>query len=340
MKGRPCLSALLIVAAWLMAPSTAWAHLGTGRISSDYQARVSGFTPGVSGVLAEVLGGDQRLQLTVSPPHVVIVLGVLGEPFLRFSPNGVDVNQASPTASSARVTTGSAGTPSSGTRWHRISGGHAFAWHENRLRPLTVGSRSPVASGPVATWSIPMLVDGSPAALRGTEWYATGPPVRAWLLLGAAVLLGAAAAMRLPEKGRRRVAMGLLVPLLTCWVGGWGGILLAGDPSRLFVALLLVYAVSLVGLVVAAIAATGGTGRMVALATVGALAATFTIPELQVFTRGYVLSALPAGPARALAALSFTTGVALVIVCVPAMSESLRDDPLRRRLDQAIDRQV
>jgi len=45
-----------------------------------------------------------------------------------------------------------------------------------------------------------------------------------------------------------------------------------------------------------------------------------------------VFSALPAPAARGVALVSFTAGIALVAVCVPAMADILSDDPLRRRL--------
>jgi hypothetical protein len=65
---------------------------------------------------------------------------------------------------------------------------------------------------------------------------------------------------------------------------------------------------------------------------VGAFAAVFTLPEVDAFTRGFVLSALPATAARAAAVVSFTAGLALVAASVPAAVDILRDDPLRRRL--------
>jgi hypothetical protein len=65
---------------------------------------------------------------------------------------------------------------------------------------------------------------------------------------------------------------------------------------------------------------------------VGGLAAVFTVPEVEAFTRGFVFSALPAVAARGVALVSFTGGIALAAVCVPAMIDILSDDPLRRRL--------
>jgi hypothetical protein len=121
-----------------------------------------------------VLEGDQQLEVSVQPPSVVIVLGLIGETFLRFSSTGVEVNVASPTASSAKVVPASDVVPPGRVVWRRVSGGHVFAWHENRLRPLPVVSDPAQAPRQVATWSISMLVDGRHTVLAGTEWYANG----------------------------------------------------------------------------------------------------------------------------------------------------------------------
>ncbi|HET8605889.1 MAG TPA: hypothetical protein VFL66_02560 [Gaiellaceae bacterium] len=45
-----------------------------------------------------VLPSDRALALSVRPGHSVVVLGYLGEPFLRVDRRGVAVNAASPTA--------------------------------------------------------------------------------------------------------------------------------------------------------------------------------------------------------------------------------------------------
>jgi hypothetical protein len=92
------------------------------------------------------------------------------------------------------------------------------------------------------------------------------------------------------------------------------------------------YAAVTILLVAAAVAAASGNARMAVAGIVGALAAVFTLPEVDAFTRGFVLSALPATVARAAAVVSFTAGLALVAASVPAVADILRDDPLRRRL--------
>ena len=129
---------LLVGLAGLSAPASAAAHLKSGTLSTDFEARGGTVRPAAPGIAARVLDGDQRLELRVEPGRVVVVLGLLGEPFLRFSQAGVEANAASPTASSARVISASAAVSSPGVRWRRVSRGTAFAWHEGRLRPVQV----------------------------------------------------------------------------------------------------------------------------------------------------------------------------------------------------------
>jgi hypothetical protein len=326
-------SALLAVALALVAPATASAHTG-GRIATDFEARVVGLAPRAPGVRAQVLGGDLKLELSVSSDHELVVLGLEGEPFLRFSAAGVAANAASPTAWSDGVVGSSDAVKSaSGPVWRRVSSGHTYAWHENRLRPrpsVPGGSATPQR---VAQWSIPLLVDGRRTSLAGWEWYASGPPVWPWL---AALLLPLAAATAAvpygPRRLHRRLAAVLVPVAVGAWLAGWIGILLDGGASALVLVLAAAYAAVTILLVAAALAAASGNARMAVAGIVGALAAVFTLPEVEAFTRGFVLSALPATAARAAAIVSFTAGLALVAACVPAMADILRDDPLRRRL--------
>ncbi len=326
-------SALLAVILACVAPGTAYAHTG-GRIATDFEARVAGLRPRASGVRARVLGGDLKLELTVSGDREVVVLGLLGEPFLRFSPAGVAVNAASPTAWSTGVVASSNAAKSAHRPvWRAVTSGHTFAWHENRLRPRPSVRGGGTTPRRVAEWSIPLLVDGRRARLTGWEWYASGPPILPWL---AALLLPLATVCAAARYGRRPLHRALAAALLpiavAAWLAGWLGILLYGQPSALVLALAAAYAAVTVLLVAAAVAAASGNARMAVAGIVGALAAVFTLPEIEAFTRGFVLSALPATAARMVALVSFTAGLALVAATVPAMGDILRDDPLRRRL--------
>jgi hypothetical protein len=322
---------VLPVALLGIAPSAAVAHVG-GTISTSYKARITGFTAPERGVAAEVIGGDQDLRISVTPPHVVLVFGVLGEPFLRFSSAGVDANRASPTAASAHVIERAKAVRSFRPVWLRLSGGIAFTWHENRLRPRAVrGDAAP--DGPVAVWRIPMLVDGGRTALAGTEWYRGAPSLGPWLVVSVLLVVCAvAAAAILPQRLCGRVAVGLTVVVVGAWTAGWDGILLDGRRSTMLVVVAVGWLAAAAALLAAVVAAARGGIRTAALAVVGAIVAAFSVPELPAFSRGFVLSALGDDAARASVVLSLAGGLALVILGIPAIVDVLRDDPLRRRL--------
>jgi hypothetical protein len=326
-------SAVAAVAVAAATPGVAYAHTG-GPISTDFEARVGGLRPAVGGVGAHVLDGDLKLQLTVSGRHVVVVLGLLGEPFLRFSAAGVQANAASPTAWNSGVISSKNAVPvSHAPVWRRVTGGHTFAWHEGRLRPEGIVSGGGATPRRVAVWTIPLTVDGRRVRLTGWEWYAAGPSVRPWVVAVLGLIAAAVAAARYAGRTVQRALAAVLVPVaVSAWLAGWIGILLDGRPSDIVVVLAVAYAGATALLVLAAVTATRGNGRMVGAGVVGGLAAVFTVPEVEAFTRGFVLSALPANLARAAAVVSFAGGVALAAVCVPAMAEILSDDPLRRRL--------
>jgi hypothetical protein len=297
-------------AAAAIGPAPAGAHVGSGLISTSYEARIDAIRPPVPGVTATVLDGDLKLRIDAAPPHVVTVLGVIHEPFIRIGPGGVFVSSRSPTAESAGLVTLQ---QMRAAHWIRLSGGHAFAWHENRLRPV------PSVSGAdrrVAGWSIPLLVDGRPVTLTGSEWYAAQPRRLLWALPAAAAVV--VAAIVLATRRERLIwmaaAIGLVLALVT-WMAGWIGVLLDQRVSTWPLAVSVLYAISVVLVVAAAVTAPRrAPERLVAMGVVGFLVATFTLPALGVFQRGFVLSALPATAARACVtlALGCVLGVALL----------------------------
>lgn len=326
--GRCLLPAAVLLGA---RPPAALGHVG-GTIATSFEARITGFTAPERGITAQVLRGDQDLRVSVTPPHVVIVLGVLAEPFLRFSPAGVEANRASPTASSAGIVDDADVSTAHAPVWIHVDGGNAFTWHENRLRPRTVGGTAP-RGAPVAAWRIPMIVDGTRTVLTGTEWYRGAPSLAAWLVASVLLIISAAAAaVTLPQHVLRRVAVALAVVVVCAWTAGWDGILLDGRSSSLLVALAVGWPAAAAALLAAVIAATRGGSRLAALGVVGAITVAFSVPELPAFSRGFVLSALGDDAARTSVLLSLAGGLALMILAIPAIAGVLRDDPLRREL--------
>jgi hypothetical protein len=303
-------------------PAVAEAHVSPGLISTSYRARVDGLRPRVAGVTVTVLDGDQRLRIEVAPPHVVIVLGRVGEPFLRIAPGGAYVNSQSPTGESIGLTHSQAGT----ARWIRLSSGHSYAWHESRLRPVPATSGS---SRRVARWSIPLLVDGRRVAVTGSEWYAAQPQRLLWAI--PVVFVPAVAAAVLVTRRKRLIRVVATVALgfaVTTWTIGWIGVVLNERLTPWWWVLGVFYAVSVAMVVAAAVTAAGSDQtRMMVIGAIGLLVATFTLPELGVFQRGFVLSALPAEAARGCVALALGCGVAAALLSTRAAIDGFRAPP-------------
>jgi hypothetical protein len=324
---------LVALAVSWAAPAVAGAHLNSGTLSTDFEAHVGSVRPAVQGVGARVLGGDQRLELRVAPSRVVIVLGLLGEPFLRFSRTGVEANLASPTASSARIIKTSEAVASPEPRWHRVSRGHVFAWHEGRLRPVSAVRDPSTRPSAVATWSIPLLVDGRRASLVGTEWYAAAPPLWPWLVAGTLLIsLGVLAARVLPSRRRRLIAKVLLPLSVAACLASWFASLLADRVTVLMVVFAIGFAGATALLLYVAVAAARGEAQLGGMALIGGFATAFALPQVGVFGHGFVLSALPAFAARLAVATAVVGGIAVAAVCMPSVIELLAIKPRTRRV--------
>src|SRR4029450_3881473 len=127
------------------------------------------------------------------PPPPRLVLGLLGEPFLRFGPHGVWVNRASPSADADRLA-------HRGTGWLQLTREPKLLWHDPRLHPppsLRAGASSP--------WSLPIALDGRRTELTGTFTRVARPLLWPWLaagLVALAALAGVAPAAPRPRPER------------------------------------------------------------------------------------------------------------------------------------------
>jgi hypothetical protein len=320
-----CLALVGIVS--LVAPAPADAHLKTGELSTNFQARVGSLRPAISGIAARVLDSDLRLQLRVAPGRLVIVLGLLHEPFLRFSPAGVEANLASPTAGSSRVIDTAEAVASPGVHWRLIRRGHVFAWHDNRLRPVATVAGDPQRPRAVGSWKIPLIVDGRATALSGTELYAGAPSPWPWLAPSALlVALAFLAGRRLSQRAQRLIASALLPVAVAGLSASWAGAILVGRATlaaELFAAAFA--CVSAIFLTVG-VAAAQGEKQLAVMALIGAFAATFALPLITIFEHGFVLSALPGSVARISAAAAFVGGLSVAAVCAPAVKALLSTD--------------
>jgi hypothetical protein len=306
----------------LARPPAAIAHISTGDLSTTFRATVAGFRPAAPGLRAQVVGGDIRLRLTVPAGDRVVVLGLMGEPYLRFGPGGVWANGRSPTAATAGVV-----RPGSAAGWVRLSSGHSYTWHENRLRPVSAAPGGSTTRR-VATWSVPMIVNGRRTVLTGAEWWGPRPDWWPWIAAGMAGLAAAAAAARFASRRALHVAsLVLLAPVVAALGAGWIGIFLVDRVSPLGLALGAV-GLAVTGVFVAvAVAAATGPARVCVAGLVGATAATFAIPQVSLFAHAFVLSALPGTPARLMMWIPLVGGTALAVICIPAAVELLDRSP-------------
>jgi len=199
---RLALVAIVVAVAGVL-PSVASAHVGrTPPVATSFTARITGSVPGIR---ASVVDGDQMLWLQTA--SVVLVPGTLGEPLLRFDRRGVWLNLRSPTAQSDRIDPFDlrpSASPRAKPLWHRVSGGHSYAWHEHRLHALEPLARS---AGTVGPWSVSLVVDGRRQRLHGVLEYR--PPGRTWAWIATAAVLAAAATAAATRSRAALVALAL-----------------------------------------------------------------------------------------------------------------------------------
>jgi hypothetical protein len=288
---------VLVAAAF---PATAAAHGRSAPVATNWRAEVE-HAP--RGVLARPVDGDLDLWLQVPRGTTVEISGTLGEPMLRFAPNGTWVNRASPTALGDRI------LRSAGRGWHRVSATSTYRWHEHRLHVLQV-----VGGG---HWSVPLRVDGRPESVAGV--LRRVPPGTPWPWLGIALVVAAVGAwwvggvrvfgaVALAAAGAVRIGRALYGRPAVPWSG------------YLDVALTSAFAAALL----AGFAITRDAGMRGLL---GAVAGGFAFAEAvalwPVLTHGLALNALSTTVSKALvtAALGAGVGAALVGVRLLAREE-------------------
>lgn len=169
----------------------------TGRVTAALRS------PAPEGVAVDVLPGlVPGVLVRLDGAKEVVVRGTAGEPYLRFTPDGVAVNVRSQTYRDTELARGSTGLdalpPAGGVDWQPASSTPSYAWPEPRARaPLDLSEEVRTSERPrdLLTWEVPLEVDGRALVLAGvTRWTPGlgvpqpvgdgGPP---WVMLAAAV---------------------------------------------------------------------------------------------------------------------------------------------------------
>ncbi|MDQ4030634.1 MAG: hypothetical protein M3168_06290, partial [Actinomycetota bacterium] len=164
----------------LVAVSGALAHGGPA--PKGFLSKITRIQPTVPGLRVTILGGDERMRLVNDSGRTIVIRGYDDEPYVRFGPDGVYVNDRSPAAwlnvdrfGETPVPPGA--DPAAAPLWRKVAEEQRFEWHEHRaqwmspiLPPRVL--RSPDERHFVFDWTVPGTVDGRPLTIAGTLEYA------------------------------------------------------------------------------------------------------------------------------------------------------------------------
>jgi len=307
---RTAIPAVLVA---LALPAQASAHGRGATIALDYRLALDPSARALPGVHVRVLDGDRDLQVRADRGVRLVVLGALREPLLRIDGTGVWVNASSPTATGDRLVS------SSRRGWVRVNGGRTIVWHDHRLAPPPAK-----AAGPAGRFSVPVAVNGRPAAISGTFFRVARPAVWPWLLLTVALVAGITLLLR-RRSLRAAVTVGLGV------ASGLAALLLVttfavrDSPTGGVAWLQLVAAVAVAAVLGVLLLRLRGRSRVHAAGVVGAVAAAVSLSSLSVFWHGVVISLLPGSVARLFCVLAVAGGAtAAVLSFLPDFDEPVR----------------
>jgi hypothetical protein len=313
------------VCATLASPAPARADVGAlVPAASSFVARIDSVP---AGLRAQVGEGDRLLALQVPPRLTVLVLGLEGEPYLRFSARGVALNEHAPTAylnsySPRTVPAGvSAHAPAT---WKLLSGAHTYLWPEDRLHELDLAARIPGTGGYVGRWTIPLRIDGRASAIGGSLLYSPAPS-RAWLWPLVVLLACLPALLRLRRPAwNERATVALACLALLAFVLCKLAFDLYGRPE-VSVERELGFAASLTLAVVGLVLLVRLRWRAPVAVVIGMMSIAEGLDMRETLLRGFVLAALPDPVVRGTAILALAAGLGAVLV--PLLTGALRGPP-------------
>jgi hypothetical protein len=210
---RPLAAAVALFALIGAAPTAALAHQGNPNMKSVVRA----LAPHVDGISLQVLGGDDRFQLTNRSKQTVLVQGYDKEPYARIAPDGtVAVNHNSPAYYLNDDRYGAVTVPESASAqatpdWHVLDKTGVFEWHDHRMhymsRDVPAIVKDKTQRTKIFDYAIPIKLGAAQGQILGTLWWAPakdggapGGAIVAFLVL----MLGGVAAVVLTRRRRGR----------------------------------------------------------------------------------------------------------------------------------------
>lgn len=192
-----------------------------------YSSQVNSIRPRVSGLQARIVDGQDKLELTWTGREPLVVEGYRGEPMVRMSSAGVEINRRSPSAylsthRYAAVTVPARADAAAPPDWRLIDTPGPISWYDHRThwmrseRPAAVGDSTRALT--IFHWRVParlgareMEIRGGldwrpdPAAVRA-ERSGTSRPLLAAALLALAAVVGAALGVAIRGRLEARTA--------------------------------------------------------------------------------------------------------------------------------------
>ncbi|MDX6425304.1 MAG: hypothetical protein QOD52_709 [Gaiellaceae bacterium] len=310
----------------LVVPPGAAAHLRSGVIAVDYRTHMTVLSPELRTALdARVYQSDQAFRLEVRNDHSVIVLGYLGEPFLRLDPRGLAVNAASPTSASVKLVSKAERVRSGRIIWREQPGRRSVVWHDARTRSIPNGRG-------MTRWAIPLVVDGRRAFVKGSTERVGRPFVWPWLVLCGlvvSVLLATVAAERRQIGLLRHLAQAaalIAVAAMTASAIGFASDRYASG----FTWFIGGEELSLATLGVVVLARGRDIARDCAAAGLGLLALFGSGMDGGALIHGVVLSILPASAARGAVAVGLAAGAVAAVAGTGSLFSAADQLPLLR----------
>lgn len=329
-RAAVALATALLASAFL--PSTASAHVGrVPQAATDYLARISHVPAGLD---ARVVDGDQAVWMRAPSSETVVVVGLRGEPYLRFSRAGVAVNTRSTTWFLNRVrplVVPPGLTATTPPRWKRLTSSHSWTWHDGRLHAGVLAAH-PSGNAYLGRWTVPLVVDGNGTAIRGGLWQ-SAPASLLWfwpLLVVAACIPALFKVQEARLEAQASVALAGLA-LVSSTVARLGRELY-GRPTVSSWQLALVAATVFVAFALAVLYSRPDW-RALGSIVIGIAAAYQGVALISTLRDGWVLSALPAWLERSATALSLASGIALVLVSLREgiPNRAAKQEPLPHR---------
>jgi hypothetical protein len=167
-----------------------------------YRSTVVRVTPSLSGLDVRVVDGDDQVELTNTGGREIVIDGYEGEPYLRFTREGVFENQRSPAAylnddRFANVTVPEEADPKAEPEWKAVAAGVSYAWHDHRVHWMSPALPPKVEAAKdvehhIFDWEVPGSVDGKRLTIVGSLDYVPPKdslPVGMLLGIGAASVL-------------------------------------------------------------------------------------------------------------------------------------------------------